>query len=70
MSLWAAGNGYVDQVPVEHVKTWEADMHAYMDASHPEIGQAIMRTKDLGDETAESLGLALDDFNNSWSAPA
>ena len=57
------------RVPVQYVKTWEADMHAYMDASHPEIGQAIMRTKDLSAETVEALGLALDDFNNSWSAP-
>ncbi|MCB9138370.1 MAG: F0F1 ATP synthase subunit alpha [Caldilineaceae bacterium] len=69
ISLWAAGNGYLDQVPVEYVKAWESDMHAYMDASHPEIGQSIMRTKQLSDETVDSLGLALDDFNNTWSVP-
>ena len=70
ISLWAAGNGYVDKVPVEHVKTWEADLHAYMDATHPEIGQAILRTKDLPQETIDALRIALEDFNKSWSAPA
>ena len=42
-------------------------MHAYLDASHPEIGQAIMRTKELSDETVEALRLALADFNNTWT---
>ena len=51
------------------LQTWEADMHAYMDASHPEIGQSILRTGDLSPETIEAMGLALEDFNNSWSAP-
>ena len=69
LTLWAAGNGFVDQVPLDHVSTWEVDMHAYMDASHPEIGQAILRTGDLSPETIDAMRLALEDFNNSWSAP-
>ena len=70
ISLWAAGNGFVDKVPVEQVKTWEADLHAYMDATHPEIGQAILRTKDLAQETIDAMRIALEDFSKSWSAPA
>ncbi|GIV77202.1 F0F1 ATP synthase subunit alpha [Litorilinea aerophila] len=69
ISIWAVANGFLDKVPVDLVKTWEADMHAYIDANHPEIGQTIMRTKDLPDETVEALRLALQDFNNTWSAP-
>jgi F-type H+/Na+-transporting ATPase subunit alpha len=69
MSLWSVANGFVDKVPVEAVKNWEASMHAYMDSNHPEVGQAIMRDKDLGEGTVESLRLALQDFNNSWVAP-
>jgi F-type H+-transporting ATPase subunit alpha len=70
MSLWSAGNGFLDKVPVTAVKQWEADMHAYMDSSHPEVGQEIMRSKDLTDSTIEALRLALTDFNNTWTAPA
>lgn len=69
ISLWAAGNGFVDKVPVQHVKAWEADMHAYMDASHPSVGQSIMRTKSLDDDVVETLRIALGDFNKSWSPP-
>ena len=68
MSLWATGNGLVDKVPVEQVKRWESEMHAYMDANHPEIGQTIMRTGQLDENTINSLRLALEDFNKSWVA--
>jgi F-type H+-transporting ATPase subunit alpha len=70
VSLWAVGNGLLDKVPVAHVKKWEADMHAYIDASHSEIGQNILRSKQLDDNTINSLRLALEDFNKTWSPPA
>ena len=69
MSLWAAGAGKLDAVPVQYVKEWEAAMHAYMDANRPEIGQSIMRSKDLAPEVIDSLSVAIDDFNNTWSPP-
>lgn len=69
ISLWAVGNGIFDKVPVRFVKAFEADMHAHLDSNHPEIGQAIMRTKDLSNDTIDSLSVALRDFANSWSAP-
>jgi F-type H+-transporting ATPase subunit alpha len=69
MSLWAAGAGKLDAVPVQYVKQWESEMHAYMDANRPEIGQSIMRTKDLAPEVVDSLSVAMDDFNNTWSPP-
>lgn len=70
MSLWATGNGIVDKVPVEQVKQWESDMHAYMDANHPEIGQGILRTGQLDENAVNSLRLALEDFNKNWVAEA
>ncbi len=66
MSLWATGNGLVDKVPVTQVKQWEQAMHAYMDANRPEIGQSILRTGALDENSINSLRLALQDFNNSW----
>ena len=70
MSLFAVTNGYVDDVDVTDVKRWELEMHAYMDANHPEIGQTIMRSQDLPDESVDSLGLALETFNSNWTASA
>jgi F0F1-type ATP synthase alpha subunit len=59
-----------NKVEVQDVKAWEAAAHAYLDASHPDIGQTIMRTKDLSNETIEALRLALTDFNQTWVAPS
>jgi F-type H+-transporting ATPase subunit alpha len=70
VSIWAVSNGFLDKVEVQDVKAWEAAAHAYLDASHPDIGQTIMRTKDLSNETIEALRLALTDFNQTWVAPS
>lgn len=70
MSIWAVSNGLLDKVEVADVKAWEQAAHAYMDASHPEVGQSIMRTKDLSPETIEAMRLALTDFNQTWVAPS
>jgi F-type H+-transporting ATPase subunit alpha len=67
MSLFAVTNGYLDDIAVTDVKRWELEMHAYMDANHPEIGQTILRTKDIPAESLDSLRLALETFNSSWS---
>ena len=67
VSIWSVSNGFVDKVPVTEVKRWEADVHAYLDANHPEIGQSIMNNRDLTADTVESLKLALTDFNRTWS---
>jgi len=68
ISLWAVGNGLLDKVPVTAVKKWEADVHAYLDASRPEIGQSIARTNDLPQETIDALRIAIEDFNKTWTA--
>ena len=67
MNLFAVTNGYVDEIAVTDVKRWELEMHAYMDANHPEIGQTILRVQDLPDESLDSLRLALETFNSAWS---
>jgi F-type H+-transporting ATPase subunit alpha len=66
ISIWAVSNGMADKVAVADVKAWEAAAHAYLDSSHPEIGQSILREKDLTNETIESLRVALSDFNQTW----
>jgi F-type H+-transporting ATPase subunit alpha len=66
ISLWAVGNGKLDAVPVPQVKEWEAAAHTWLDANRPEIGQSILRSKDLPAEVTDSLSLALDEFNKTW----
>src|SRR6187455_2808411 len=39
--IWAGGNGYLDDIPVEDVRRFEAELLDFMDASHPDVGQHI-----------------------------
>ena len=69
ISLWAVSNGIMDDVSVPNIKKFEADMHAFLQSNHPEIGQSILRSKVLADEMADNLSVVLQDFAKNWSAP-
>ena len=66
MILYAAVNGHLDDIPVDKVRAFEADLHKFMDANHPEIGQWIARTKELGKEAEEQLKAAIQEFKKGF----
>jgi F-type H+-transporting ATPase subunit alpha len=70
MILWATANGYIDDVPVDKVATWEEAFHRYMDAIHPEVGQSIYETtvvnqKKISNEQFDQLRAAVEEFKKS-----
>jgi F-type H+/Na+-transporting ATPase subunit alpha len=48
MIIFAATNGYLDDTPVEKVSEWETAFYRFMDANHPEVGQAIIDQSVIG----------------------
>ncbi|HEY63748.1 MAG TPA: F0F1 ATP synthase subunit alpha [Caldilineae bacterium] len=62
MIIFAAVNDYLDDVPVEKIQAWEKAFHQFMDTRHPEIGRAIMRDKELTEETIAMLRAAIEEF--------
>ncbi len=62
MVLFAATNGYLDDVPGAKVRAFETAFLRFMDASHPEIGQKITTSKELPADTQAALRKALDEF--------
>jgi F-type H+-transporting ATPase subunit alpha len=70
MIIYAATNGYLDDVPVDKVTAWEAAFYRYMDANHPEIGQAIIdqsvKAKNkMSDELLKQLRAAIEEFKQT-----
>ncbi len=65
--IYALTNGYIDQVPVDKVQRWEAELHRFMETAHPEILETIARDKVLADETTANLRAALDEFQRQVS---
>ncbi len=62
MILYAAINGYIDDVPVPRVLEFETSFHKYMDVNHPDIAKVVAKTRELGDDTEAKLKAAIDDF--------
>jgi F-type H+/Na+-transporting ATPase subunit alpha len=62
MVLFAGTNGYADNVPIERMKKWEAELVRNMTASYPEIGRDIAEKKSITPETEKKLREALDAF--------
>jgi len=67
MIIYAATNGYLDDVPVEEVSNWEVAFYRYMDANHPEIGEAIVEKsvkgkEKMSDDLLGRLRAAIEEF--------
>lgn len=65
MILYAVTNGYLDNVPIDKIATYEQNFHRFMDTNHPEIGQNIATDKELKPETEEALKGAILEFKSS-----
>jgi F-type H+-transporting ATPase subunit alpha len=70
VDLWMAGNGYLDSVPVEEVKAYEAEYLDYMRTAHSDLLQTIAQEKELTDATIDALRAASDAFKagSRWAA--
>jgi F-type H+-transporting ATPase subunit alpha len=70
ISIWAASNGYIDEVPVDKVRYFESELYKYLDNAGSDLLVA-MREKRSIDETMKGLlRTALDDFKQRYAAQA
>ncbi|MBW2005220.1 MAG: F0F1 ATP synthase subunit alpha [Deltaproteobacteria bacterium] len=60
--LYAVTNGFLDEVPVDKVMTWEENFHRFMKTSHPEIEQKVNQDKEIKPDTKEALEKAISEF--------
>jgi F-type H+-transporting ATPase subunit alpha len=67
MILYAAINGYLDDVPVDKVTAFEASFYRFMEANHPEIGESIASKKEIASETEEKLKAAIAEFKKGMT---
>ncbi|MBP9686705.1 MAG: F0F1 ATP synthase subunit alpha [Candidatus Doudnabacteria bacterium] len=60
--LYAANNGYLDDVPVEQVGAFEIKLRAHMETQGREVLKAIAEKKELTEEVEAKLKHTLEDF--------
>ena len=64
--LWAVQNKYLDDVPVERVKEWQAKLTEFLTLHKAELLQKIAHEKSLSDAVAGELKTATDAFKQTW----
>jgi F-type H+/Na+-transporting ATPase subunit alpha len=68
--VWAASNGYLDDVPVERVRNFETELLKYLDAGGSSALEALRTKRQIDDDVKGKLKAALDEFKQRYSAQA
>jgi F-type H+-transporting ATPase subunit alpha len=68
--IWAATNGYIDDIAVEDVRQFESNLLKFVESSHPGVLAAIADKKSITDEIKGDLKQLLDDFKDEWRKQA
>ena len=66
--IWAATNGYTDDLPVPQVRRFETEFMAFLDVNAPEILRGIRDTKVLSDDTKAQLKTQVAAFKETFQA--
>jgi F-type H+/Na+-transporting ATPase subunit alpha len=64
--IWAAQNGYLDQVPVARVKEFQNKLTEYLTTRKAELLAKIRKEKALSDPLKAELKAAADEFKQTW----
>src|SRR5215510_3589778 len=64
--IWAATNGYTDDVAIEDIRNFELSLLKFVENSHPGLLADIAEKKSLTDEIKAGLKQVLEDFKVDW----
>ncbi len=69
MIIFAGTNGYLDDLPIEDVRRFEAELYKFLDNSKPDLLRAIREKRELNDEIKKQVVEALKEFKQRFQAP-
>jgi F-type H+/Na+-transporting ATPase subunit alpha len=64
--IWAVQNGYVDDVPVERIKEFQADWTDFLATRKADVLRKIVEHKALSPELTAEVKAAADQFKQTW----
>ncbi|GAB4509801.1 MAG: F0F1 ATP synthase subunit alpha [Anaerolineae bacterium] len=65
--IFAGTNGYLDAIPVDRVKEWQAAFQRALNTQYADLANKINSEKALSDDVKAGLDAALKEFNLNWS---
>jgi len=66
-TLWMIQNGYMDEIPVERIKDYQARLTEFLTTSKTKLLERIGREAAVSDEIANELKAAAAEFKPLWS---
>lgn len=66
MIIFAGTQGYLDNLPLDAIKTFESEFYDYIDKEYPDIPHTIAITKNLDQETFDKLNQATAKFKQAF----
>ncbi len=70
ISIFAATNGYLDDLPVEQVRPFETGLLAYVHETYPDLPLGIANTKALSEDATTTLKQAIETFKAQFTKPS
>jgi F-type H+-transporting ATPase subunit alpha len=66
--IYAATNGFLDNVPVEHVRAYEVDLYQFLETRRPQLLSSLAEKKQIDDAIKGDLTQALKEFGDTFAA--
>ena len=68
MTIFAGTNGYLDDIPIEHCRKFESELHTFFDNAHPELLAKIREKKIFDDALRAETHAAVKEFKQRFLA--
>ena len=68
VAIWAATNGFADDVPVSRIRHFETELMKFLDAGGTALLAALREKKQINDEVKGMLTSTLEEFKKRYSA--
>ncbi|HEY3886101.1 MAG TPA: F0F1 ATP synthase subunit alpha [Vicinamibacterales bacterium] len=66
--IYAATNGFLDSVPVESARSYEAELYRFLDTRRTQLLSSLAEKKQIDDQMKADLKAALDEFGKTFAA--
>ena len=66
--IYAATNGLLDTVAVEHLRQYEIELYQFLDTRRAQLLSSLAEKKQIDDQIKTDLNQALKEFGDSFAA--
>jgi len=70
ISIFAATNAYLDDVPIDRIRAFETGLLAHVHERYPDLPLGIANTKALSDDASTTLKKAIEEFKAGFMRPS